>query len=89
MRPQLRSRACSGSAMFSRTERCISRASARSAATYTTPARMASPGWRNVTGCAVDGEISPLLGRSFPARMSNSSSWPWPSRATTPTTSPG
>ena len=33
MRPQLRIRAWSGRAMFSRTERCISRASARSAAT--------------------------------------------------------
>ena len=29
------------------------------------------------------------LGRSEPARTSNSSSWPWPSSATTPRTSPG
>src|SRR5207244_1458794 len=32
---------------------------------------------------------SPPAGRSEPARMSNSSSWPWPSSATTPSTSPG
>ena len=32
---------------------------------------------------------SPPAGRSEPARTSNSSSWPWPSSATTPRTSPG
>ena len=32
---------------------------------------------------------SAALWRWAPERMSNSSSWPWPSRATTPSTSPG
>ena len=74
--------------MFSRTERCIRSASARSAGTYTSPARMASAGWRKDTPVPST-RRSPPLGRSDPARMSNSSSWPWPSRATTPSTSPG
>ena len=38
---------------------------------------MASAGWRNETG-APSTSSSPPLGRSEPARMSNSSSWPWP-----------
>ena len=51
--------------MFSRTERCISRASARSAATYTRPARIASAGWWNETG-EPSTSSSPPLGRSEP-----------------------
>ena len=49
-RAPARSAAEKGRAMFSRTERCISSASARSAGTYTSPARIASAGWPNVTG---------------------------------------
>ena len=76
-----------GSATFSRIERCIRRASARSAGTYTTPALMASAGCRNETGAPLT-RTSPESGRRAPARMSNSSSWPCPSRAATPRTSP-
>ena len=54
-----------GSAMFSRTDRCISRASARSAGTYTRPARIASAGWRNETG-APSTRSSPPSGRREP-----------------------
>ena len=73
--------------MFSRTERCISSASARSAATKTTPCRIASAGWPKLTGLP-SRSMEPPAGRSAPDRMSNSSSWPCPSRATTPRTSP-
>ena len=70
--------------MFSRTERCISSASARSAATYTRPARIASAGMAEAETGLPSTATSPLVGRSAPARMSNNSSWPWPSSATTP-----
>ncbi len=48
---------------------------------------MASAGWRNDTATSSTSSW-PVRGRSEPARMSNSSSWPWPSSATTPSTSP-
>ena len=48
---------------------------------------MASAGCRNETG-APSTSSSPPSGRRDPARMSNSSSWPWPSRAASPRTSP-
>ena len=75
--------------MFSRIERCGSRACRRSAGTSTTPRRMTSKGWRGLTGSAVDRRSSPRSGLRLPARMSNSGSWPWPSRAASPSTSPG
>ena len=50
---------------------------------------MASAGWRKRHGCPIHEAVDPPVGRSAPARMSNSSSWPWPSSATTPRTSPG
>ena len=86
--PQAARRALKGSAMFSRTERCISRPSARSPGTSAMPARdgvggvgEVRPGGRRPRWCR-------RRGGSEPERAAKSSSWPWPSRATMPTTSP-
>ena len=73
--------------MFARTDCCGSRAITRSAGTSTTPARMASAG-RWATSGTSPTRIAPLLGRRRPARQSKSASWPWPSSAAIPNTSP-
>jgi hypothetical protein len=52
--PQLRRRAEKGVAMFSRTERSRNSASARLPGTKLSPAAMASAGWRETGGRAVD-----------------------------------
>ena len=73
--------------MFSRTERCMSRPSARSPGTSAMPARMASAGWAKCGGRPSTSMLPPA-GRMAPERAAKSSSWPWPSRATMPMTSP-
>ena len=51
---------------------------------------MASAGWRNDDRrCRRPSELAAVAAARSPARTSNSSSWPWPSSATTPSTSPG
>ena len=86
--PHLATRLNSGMAMFSRMERCGSRACRRSAGTSTTPRRITSKGCRARTG-RPSTTRSPRSGLRLPARISNRASWPWPSRAARPSTSPG
>ena len=62
-------------------------ASSRSPGTSTTPALMASNGER-ARRASPRTAISPESGLRRPARHSNSASWPWPSSAATPRTSP-
>ena len=52
--PRRARRALNGRAMFSRTERCMSRRLARSPGTSAMPARMASAGWAKCDRAAVD-----------------------------------
>ena len=70
-------------------ERCIKEASARSTQRQgaQAPSWMASAGWLNETAVPSTRSSPPQGVR--PARTSKSSSWPWPSEATTPGTSPG
>ena len=85
--PQRPGSAVSGRAMFSRTERSASSASARLPGTSVSPAAMASAGWRKATRRPSTSMLPPV-GRRNPASTSKSSSCPWPSSATTPSTSP-
>ena len=73
--PHLAMRLNSGRAMFSRIERCGSRACRRSAGTSTTPRRMTSKGCRARTG-RPSMTSSPRSGLRLPARISNRASWP-------------
>ncbi len=51
------------------------------------PRAMASAGWAKPTARPSTSTVPPA-GRTEPESAANSSSWPWPSSATTPTTSP-
>ena len=67
---------------------CGRSASRRSGGTSTMPRRIASNGCLARNGFPRR-RISPPSGLRWPARASNSSSWPWPSSAAMPRTSPG
>ena len=79
----------SGSAMFSRTDRCMRSASARFAGHVHEPRadRVGADGRRRPPGRPP--RARPRSALRDPDSTSNSSSWPWPSSATTPSTSPG
>ena len=74
--------------MFSRTDRCIAQRLGAVAGHEAMPARSRRPGWAKLTARAVDLDACRRPAGSTPESAANSSSWPWPSSATTPATSP-
>ena len=75
------------SAKFSLIERCGINADLRSPGTYEIPNLIASAGCLKTTFLPLT-RISPESGFACPAKISNKKSWPWPSSAATPSTSP-